>query len=124
MVVVPDGAEPRTGSTKPGEFVLFVFFAPLVSTVGARASLKVVEEFIPTVSLVEPSTAIGVLLRMANNATGADNAANTATPNASAFALGLLFVLNQPKAPLRRSLLSIFTSKSSFISSIFFIPVV
>jgi hypothetical protein len=63
------------------------------------------------------------LFLLASNTTGADNAKIEARPIASACAPEN-FLRNQMKAPLRRSFSSISTSKSSFMSSIFFIPVV
>lgn len=118
------GATPRVGSTNP-DFLPVLAFFPLPETMddkGSPANVVVVVAKLPPTS-VDATAAEGELFRLASNTTGVDNAKIEAAPIASACAPEN-FLRNQIKAPLRRLFSSISTSKSSFMSSIFFIPVV
>jgi hypothetical protein len=118
------GATPRVGSTNP-DFLPVLAFFPLPETMddkGSPTNVVVVVAKLPPTS-VDSTAAEGELFRLASNTTGVDNAKIEAAPIASACAPEN-FLRNQIKAPLRRLFSSISTSKSSFMSSIFFIPVV
>jgi hypothetical protein len=122
--VVAVGAMPRVGSAKPGFFPVFDFF-PLPETMddkGSPTNVVVVVAKLPPTS-VDSTDVEGELFLLASNTTGVDNAKIEAAPIASACAPEN-FSRNQIKAPLRRLFSSISTSKSSFMSSMFFIPVV
>jgi hypothetical protein len=117
VVVVAVGAAPRVGSTNPGFLPLFDFLPLPETRLVVASSPRDVDVIDPPSATVISTLADGELLRLASNTTGVDSAKSEAAPIASACAPEN-FVRNHRKAPLRRSLSSTSTSKSSFMSSI------
>jgi hypothetical protein len=83
-IVVAVGATPRVGSTSPGFLVLVDFFPLPEAALVVEASIAVVVVTSSPLTTVVSTLAEGELLRLANNATGAESARTEAAPIANA----------------------------------------
>jgi hypothetical protein len=84
-IVVAVGAAPRVGSASPGFLPVFDFFPlPEPMVVEGSPSNVVVVATYPLLATVVSTLAEGELLRLANNATGAESARTDAAPIANA----------------------------------------